>query len=553
MGLLAVLAACPRAPEPDAQTDAKVESPRAAPSGPPAADCELADRSGRNETLALDQLHDPVATKILAGAPGAAGTCPTTFVEVAKKLEATDAEGCDASGMFSAVQTILVSERAQLRRTATGRGDGCTGDPIATFRAVTTRLCGGRPTYGLFAALFGLTVEDDALPADTELIGWDETNRAFNYYALEQGQWSFFGSSIDMLEGPLPSGERRCATCHVGGGLVLKEMRSPWVFWEGRDTLPGVTEILEAHAELGSRSQGKVLDLRPAGKELEDAVMAGNAVWTNTRIDHLAQHGTLQQLLAPLFCSTEIELRAVAQTVSPPASAGGEAGTLAIDADALLLDPMWKVEQRIAVPLADYHAALARANQRVERACGAALLDADGKTIRDTAFDLLHPFRATSDLQVVEVLVERGIVDRALVEAVLSVDLTRPVLSKQRCELLALVPDLPPTERKAGKIRAALREAAKARATDSAGARSLLDALEDPMSLAERAKRFVRACATRPPRELAVDLLEEVSRRRKLAREVPVIELPEMMPTTDLAALESGGLDPQTCAFVSSL
>jgi hypothetical protein len=549
--VLAGLSGCPRAQAPakqDVAEAAKADAPGRSSASPGEA-CALDDRSGREDPVRVVGLHDAVATKILGGAGG----CPKTFGEVAAKLAATDAEACDG-GMFSAVQTILVSERAQLRRTAHGQRDGCTGDPIATYRAVTTRTCAGRPAYGLFAALFGLTVDDDALPADTELIGWDEQSGVFNYYALEQGQWSFFGSSIDMLQGPLESGERRCAACHVGGGLVLKEMRSPWVFWEGRDTLPGVTEILDAHAELGSRSQGKVLDLRPAGKELEDAVVAGNEAWTKTRIDHVMQHGTLQQLLAPLFCSMEIELRAVAQSVTPPASSGqDERGTLPVDATALLLDPAWKIEQTIALPLADYHAALTKANQRIERACGAALTDADGKPIRDTAFDLVHPFRSTSDVQVVEALQQRGIVDRGLVEAILSVDLTRPVLSSTRCELLAIVPELPPAERTAAKIRTALRDASKEHAERSEPARALLGALDGSAPPSERAERFVRACAARPPRQLAVDLLEEVSRRRKLARNVPVIELPEMMPVTDLPAPEGGGLDPETCEFRASL
>jgi hypothetical protein len=539
LGLLAILVGCPRADPPSPTEEREPEL------APPEDDeaCALVDRSGRGVPLRVADLHDAVATKILAGAG-----CPQTFRDVAAKLDRTDADRCEEK-MFSAVQTTLVSERAQLRRTAKGRREGCTGDPIATYRAVTTRACGGRPAFGLFAALFGLTVEDEELPADTELIGWDETSGVFNYYALEQGQWSFFGSSIDMLRGPLASGERRCAACHTGGGLVLKEMRSPWVFWEGRDTLPGVSEILDAHVELGSRAQGKVLDLRPAGKELEDAVVAGNAAWTKTRVDHLAKHGTLQQLLAPLFCSGEIELRAVAQSVTPPASTGKEVGTLPIDAAALLVDPAWQIETTISMPLADYHAAIAKANQRVERACGAALTDVDGKPVRDTAFDLLHPFRATSDLQAVQELEARGIVDRALVEAILSVDLTRPVLSRMRCELLAIVPELPPADRTAAKIRNALREATQSVTTD--GARALAAALEGSPS--ERVERFVRACAARPPRELALDLLEEVSRRRKLARALPVIELPEMMPTSDLAAPETGGLDPETCVFRPSL
>jgi hypothetical protein len=53
----------------------------------------------------------------------------------------------------------------------------------------------------------------------------------------------------------------------------------------------------------------------------------------------------------------------------------------------------------------------------------------------------LSPVKATSDILAVAKLVEEGLIEDKLVLDVLGVDMTRPVFSKKRCELLQLVPD----------------------------------------------------------------------------------------------------------------
>ncbi|MEN8197013.1 MAG: hypothetical protein ABFS30_10945, partial [Pseudomonadota bacterium] len=50
---------------------------------------------------------------------------------------------------------------------------------------------------------------------------------------------NFFGTSADMLEGKGTGDTRRCAACHVGGGLIMKELDAPWLHWEGDTTTPG--------------------------------------------------------------------------------------------------------------------------------------------------------------------------------------------------------------------------------------------------------------------------------------------------------------------------
>ena len=46
--------------------------------------------------------------------------------------------------------------------------------------------------------------------------------------------------------GPGASGDRRCAACHTGGGLIMKELDTPWVHWEGHMDTPGAAELVNA-------------------------------------------------------------------------------------------------------------------------------------------------------------------------------------------------------------------------------------------------------------------------------------------------------------------
>ena len=544
MGFASLAAGCPR---PETRPE---DAPAEAVAAAAPADCALEDRSGRDRAASLRDLSDPVAAKVLAASVGKG--CPTTLPEVHAKLRVSDASGC-TSGMFSEVQTVLVSERSQLRRTADGSTEGCGADPIAGFRGVTTRTCGGRESYALSMAVFGLTVETTELPTDVEMIGFDSERGVFNYYSLEQGQWVFHGNSVDMLQGPTEQGLRRCAACHVGGGLVLKELRSPWVFWEGRDTLPGVETILSAHPDLGSRAQGKVLDLRPAGKELEETIEAGNQAWTKTRVEHLATKAPLREALRPMFCSQEIELRAASQTPTTPTAESKVQGTLALSSGELLLDPAMGIDERVTFEVADYHAAIKASGQRLVRACGATLTDNAGSKVVDTVFDLVHPFRSTSDMLVVEGMLERGMLDQDLVRAVLGVDMTRPVFSSERCKLVELIEDLPAKQRTPKAIRESMLATMKSDAARSRpGASELAANLEDPAAVQAKARAFIEACSKRPSTELARDLVRDVSRRRRAARKHPVIELPEMLPVDDYPDTDEGRLDPVTCRWEST-
>ena len=83
----------------------------------------------------------------------------------------------------------------------------------------------------------------------------DDTAGVFNYYETDgQGKINFFGSSKDLVEqGTGPGQVRRCAGCHTGGGLIMKELDTPWMHWEGHENHPGAAELVTANKNLLGR------------------------------------------------------------------------------------------------------------------------------------------------------------------------------------------------------------------------------------------------------------------------------------------------------------
>ena len=339
------------------------------------------------------RLNDPFARFALR----TGDTCPTTFSAIMDKLRQFD--GCSDSD----IKTRVVSETAQV-----------VGQPTS-YRAVTTRHCNGRPEHSLLFSVAGVA-PNRALNEVVEIIAFDEVEGVFNYYKTAGDEIDFFGTSEDMLRGP--QGENReCATCHTGGGLVMKELDAPWLHWERNTTTPGAQEVISAHANFGTRADGLNMDA---------IVRAGNAAWNQTRLAHMRETRTLAELLEPVFCSVEINLDNGADRVSPPEGGrgGSEVSRIPID---YLLDPNVSFGQSaIDINFDDYDALIKSHDQRIEAIPNAV----------DTVFDMAFIERSGADLDYIQRLVSANIIDMEFVRDVAMVDFTRPVFSDDRCGLL---------------------------------------------------------------------------------------------------------------------
>lgn len=478
----------------------------------------MVDKSGNKMKNPARSVNDPLAKAVFH----AGDTCPTTFSEIMDKLRENDKEGCP--GEKDGIETRVISETAQAMGKAT------------SYRAVTTRTCNNRSTDGIIFSLFGLQSGAAKLPEGVEMIAFDDTAGVFNYYETDGDVLNFFGSSKDMLTGTGQNGDKRCAACHTGGGLVMKELDTPWMHWEGHEDTPGSDDLVNKHKNLGSKT---------SGAELEGVVKSGNEKWNKTRLATLKAAGKVDELLKPLFCTTEINLDNGADFGSPVigGTGGSEIDGLPFDS---LLDPQLKSFGSISIDFADYDAQIKRNGQRVEGVPNAV----------DTFFDYAFPERSAADNDYVDQLVAAGIIDADFVKDVLMVDFTRPIFSTDRCALVEFAPELSGEDLTAAKVRQgfiASLEAETPGANSPAGA--LLKNLKtDNDATAHDAKvdAFIAACTALGSKAVTENALKITSLNRTQARTRPVFEFEQTMPIDNLSVDPASRLSPTTCNVVKT-
>ncbi len=480
-------------------------------------DGKLVDKSGRRNQKVAGRLNDPLAQKAFR-----AGTdCPTSFQAIMAKLRQTDADGC--AGPRDGIATRGVSETAQ-----------ASGAPTE-YRLVTTRTCGNRPKQGILFSLFGVKAGTTSLPSSVEIIAFDEAAGVFNYYEADGTGINFFGNSKDLLKGAAGE-ERRCAGCHSGGGLIMKELQTPWLHWEGHKDSPGLKELIEANQDLGTRA---------SGAEFEGLVRSANQRWNQARIDHVLANGSIKDLLRPLFCAVEVNLDNGADFESPVAGGRGGTEISQIPFDSLL-DPKLAGFGGVPINFTDYDAQI-KANGQIVRGVSGAI---------DTVFDYAYPERAEADDDYVQKLIERKIVDQEFVKDVLLVDFTRPLFSPERCALLDKIPELGKGEpRSPDAVRAHLANLKTVLSGAAPGSYEavLLANLEATGGHEQVVQAFTKACTDLGSQKFVANALAITSMNRKIADARPVFEFPATMPTDNQNVPQGTRLHPKTCELTTDL
>ncbi|HEU5058316.1 MAG TPA: hypothetical protein VFU21_17410 [Kofleriaceae bacterium] len=460
----------------------------------------MVDRSGRDNEKVAGRLHDPLNEMVFATGDG----CPVTFQDIFEKLAAADTQGCSGEG--AGMETRAISETAQVTAQATN------------YRLVVSRNCNNRPAHGIMFSIFGVSAGDTELPRNVEMISFDETNGIFNYYETDGETLNFFGTSKDFLKGKGSGDDRRCAGCHVGGGLIMKELRAPWIHWEGDTNTPGVPELIAANK--------KHLGQQGNGIELEGTVDSANSIWNAKRIEAMKEVGDTKEILRPLFCTQEINIGAVNGTPS------------SVPAD-FLLDPLINNFPFLQFSSADYASLVSSNGQKVGRT---------GKT--DTFFPMAFPHRSSIDSDYVNQLIQLGILDEELAKDVVLVDFTRPIFSDERCGLLDAVPSIPVAELTAAKLKEGLL-ANLSSASEGSPEAELKKNLEATGGHDTAVQAFTDACAARPQKDMLTDVLKVMSAARDRARTLQVMEFPETMPDDNQSIAAASRLDPNTCTLAS--
>lgn len=530
-----LLAACAEeaAPEPESEqsceggkcdeADEEVESP---------CDGTLVDEAGLGlgDGAIAGRLGDPIAKLVY----GTDGGCPADFEGVVEKLL--------DSGKCTSHQSVLASETAQLA-----------GQPT-DYRSVTIMDCDvGEATPGrVFFSLFGVRAASNpsntSLPSNAEMIAFDPARGIFNYYETEGDKVAFFGDSAQfVLEGRGPGSERRCAGCHTGGGLVMKELARPWLHWPDDIETPGHAEIIEGNAA--------VLGAESGGEALEDMVREGNTAWNATRIETIRAgvgvETTVADLLRPLFCTVEVNLESNAPETNIRNGRLSE----------VVLDERFKAFKNIKMNDEVYDALIRANGQRM----------AVGGTI-DTLLPMTRITRGAADVDYEAQLIAAELVDAEFVEDVLFVDFTRPVFSDDRCELLEFAPELEVDDLSADAIRDGfIKNLEDESPADGTPAGDLLRNLSaDDDDLQSTVRTFTNTCSARSETEevrfrdadgdnqtlevssAAKDYMTFVAHIRGLANELQVFEFRGLtMPIDEVDEPRGLRFDPSSCELTT--
>jgi hypothetical protein len=382
------------------------------------------------------------------------------------------------------------------------------------YRTVVARRCGDENRPGILFSQFGIEAGGDA-PEDVEVIAFDESEGIFNYYKIHgDGTFGFFGNSKDFLDGngasisinDTDTTERDCARCHVGGGLIMKELDAPWVHWH-QSKLAGARDVVDANSDVYG-------DIAVA-VNLEGIVKNRNRAWNVVRIDHIRKNQTLEDLLRPLFCSQEIQIE----------SSGNPAFAALLNGRVAFVSPLTNSG-------GDFDAEYERLKVELEQQM---ITGAGSPDVSDTSQGFTSVDRAHLDRDYVSKLIAQDLVDRAFVQSVLMVDFTRPVFSEDRCELLRHTPDLSITNKQGlpKKIRDGFVANLEGR---TAAARELRRNLVNSKGTDARTffrptiNKFQDACIARTSEDSGEDLMRDVmthfSLQRSKARQLDILEFP---------------------------
>lgn len=300
-----------------------------------------------------------------------------------------------------------------------------------------------------------------------EALGWDGKRGRYNYYKLDEvgtpGQlsWKFRGSSdkADTLNPKQRDGT--CLQCHINGAPVMKELLIPWDNWHS---------FKSQVAYLKSTSPWKVISNDRIGKHLKgaedletDFIIPAINQFNTQRIEVSLAHNndgspvsdgdSMKQviegkrLLKPLFVTTEFNIISSDEKVGKlhPFSNAPTVGpdkaveiptSFFLNANLIsAIEPGQNLEKEVmkfrefTVQPDEYKQLVTNSGVQV-----------NGQKPGDADFAWLVPERSHIDNNMIEQLMQQGIVTPQFVASVMAIDLETPILSEREA-LLQFIPD----------------------------------------------------------------------------------------------------------------
>jgi hypothetical protein len=390
-----------------------------------------------------DTAKDPFRTKIL--------TLPGCKSEMEKKnpyviFDFLKKAGCEPKGRF------LVSETSMVRvLPETGT------DP----RTVDEWKCGNAPST---------LDEDEAIvnrvwisgPGSAmHIISWDQSSKSFNFYSADhpspKSQIFFHGNLHTQAVSSDNSFRHPCTNCHVGGGLLLKELHFPWTFWHSDvHTLPGVagpkkwvrgSSPVQIPIAVERFERSTISSLTMANQSFVNGMGQGKKFGSPLPQNEPAPQ-LYKDLLYPLFCDRGLE-------IASADFAGSAEVPWSLMLNRLLVPKNGQISLTAGIKLdskgktsrldmtgnrddTDYRELPKLIGNMSEAANFFAPPLAD--TLTKGQIPLIFPARLFADDDLVSRLVLEGIISEDFAINILTVDLQNPIFSATRCRLLEKIP-----------------------------------------------------------------------------------------------------------------
>ncbi len=366
------------------------------------------------EAIELEKLKDPFAELILKR-----NFFPTTLKQV---LEVVDRDTDSTNGLPEQL-SFVIADGGQIAWTPE------TQNVDRQFRFAVVRRGSSKNADLMVSTSFEIESEETFL----QVIAWDESAGAYQFYDRRGGSWIWAGSSWDALsqdtrgKGPFDS--------HVNGSLNMKELKDPWINWHSMaasiDASLAPDDPIRNEALWTGKSRGDIFET--------EIVRPGVRRWTKSRFDRSIVDGKLRnarEFFRQIFETTTVNLVSSREpygsidddtTIRLPLEFFFNSDAFLNTLELTISAPQPKVKGLTYLNAVDHF--------EVE------LTDGISKFKGDTHFVFLVPEVAFEDLVVLTELIERELLSPKLAASILMVDFSNPVFSERRASLLKYVPE----------------------------------------------------------------------------------------------------------------
>lgn len=305
-----------------------------------------------------------------------------------------------------------------------------------------------------------------------EAWGWDKKQGRYNYYKLDEAgtdslSWKFRGSSDNADKLTVTERNGTCMQCHINGAPIMKELLRPWNNWASFDfpvTYLQTSSLSRWPVAGDNKINGRLKGAEELEKSIVTPISEFNRIKVSKKlqIDNNGQTVTdsdgLQKvidgktLLKPLFATTEFNIISADRPRSglhpfPAITTEGPTEDVKIPNSFFLNANLISG----GTPL-NYKGLDIRESQTFDDVTTLtpdeyqdlviqSEVNLGGNKPGDAVFAWLVPEPSHIDNDLVDQLMQQGVVTPEFVSAVIAIDLENPILSEKRQKLLDLIPN----------------------------------------------------------------------------------------------------------------